>query len=302
MNTAPRRVIALGFFDGVHNGHGALLRCVTQRATELDAIPAAFTFDVHPESLIFGRTTPTLTDLPLRKELMGRYYGIHDVIVAHYDHEFMRTPWQNFVTDYLIAQWGAVHLVVGHDFRFGYRGEGNPQRLGDLCRELGIGCDVIQPVEQDGITVSSTYIRTLVAQGEMERACAFLGHPYSLSGIVTHGKKLGRNLGFPTINLTFPEGALIPALGVYATRVVVDGTTYNAVTNVGVRPTVESNGAVTAESFLLDFDGDLYGKPLRLDFYKFLRPEQQFADFDALRRAIGENVQQTRAYFQLADI
>lgn len=301
MNNTPRRVIALGFFDGVHNGHGALLRCVTQRAAERNATPAAFTFDVHPESLIFGRTTPTLTDLPLRKALMAEHYGIHDVIVAHYDHEFMRTPWQNFVTDYLIAQWGAVHLVVGHDFRFGYRGEGNPQRLTQLCEELGIGCDIIQPVEQDGITVSSTYIRTLVAQGEMERAHAFLGHPHSLCGTVSHGKKLGRSLGFPTVNLTFPDGALIPARGVYATRVTVDGTTYNAVTNVGVRPTVDPDGAVTAESFLLDFDGDLYGKTLRLDFYKFLRPEQQFADFDALSRAIRENVQQTRDYFRLAD-
>lgn len=301
MNTTPRRVIALGFFDGVHNGHGALLRRVTQRAAERNAVPAAFTFDIHPESLIFGRTTPTLTALPLRRELMAQYYGIHDVIAAHYDHEFMRTPWQNFITDYLAAQWGAVHLVVGHDFRFGYRGEGNPRRLMQLCRELGIGCDVIQPVVQDGITVSSTYIRTLVAQGEMERARSFLGHPHSLSGTVTHGKKLGRDLGFPTVNLTFPEGVLVPAHGVYATRATVDGSIYDAVTNVGVRPTVDTDGSVTAESFLLDFDGDLYGKTLRLDFYKFLRSEQQFSDFDALSRAIGENVQQARTYFQFAD-
>lgn len=298
MNT-PRRAIALGFFDGVHNGHGALLRCVTQRAAGLKAIPAAFTFDVHPESLIFGRTTPTLTDLSLRKELMSRLYGIHDVIVAHYDHAFMRTPWQRFVTDYLVAQWGAVHLVVGHDFRFGYRGEGSPQRLMELCRELGIGCDVIQPVVQDGITVSSTYIRKLVAQGEMERAHSFLGHPHSLAGTVTHGKKLGRTLGFPTVNLTFPDGALIPAYGVYATRVSVDGAAYDAVTNVGVRPTVDTNGAVTAESFLLDFDGDLYGKTLRLDFYKFLRPERHFTDTDALRREIGENARQARDFFRM---
>lgn len=286
----------------MHNGHGALLRRVTQRAAELNATPAAFTFDIHPESLIFGRTTPTLTDLPLRRELMSRYYNIHDVIVAHYDHEFMRTPWQNFVTDYLVSQWGAVHLVVGHDFRFGYRGEGNPQRLAQLCRELDIGCDIIQPVVQDDITVSSTYIRTLVAQGEMERAQTFLGHPHSLSGMVAHGKKLGRTLGFPTVNLTFPEGVLIPAHGVYATRVSADGRTYDAVTNIGVRPTVDCGGNVTAESFLLDFDGDLYGKSLRLDFYKFLRPEQQFPNHDALCRAIEENVQQARTYFRTGNV
>ncbi|MBQ3134685.1 MAG: bifunctional riboflavin kinase/FAD synthetase [Oscillospiraceae bacterium] len=301
MNTTPRRVIALGFFDGVHNGHGALLRRVIRRAAERNASPAAFTFDIHPESLIFGRTTPILTDLPLRRELMAQLYGIHDVIVAHYDHELMRTPWKTFVTDYLISKCGAVHLVVGHDFRFGYRGEGNPQRLESLCRELGIGCDIIQPVVQDGITVSSTYIRTLVAQGETERAQVFLGHPHSLSGTVTHGKKLGRTLGFPTVNLTFPESVLIPAHGVYATRVTVDGSTYNAVTNVGVRPTVDAHGDVTAETFLLDFDGDLYGKTLRLDFYQFLRPEQKFADHETLCHAIRDSAQQARAYFRSAD-
>ncbi len=301
MNHNTRRVIALGFFDGVHNGHGALLQCVVRRSAQLDATPAAFTFDIHPESLIFGRTTPTLTDPPLRKELMGRLHGVHDVIVAHYDQQMMRTPWRSFVTDYLIARCGAVHLVVGHDFRFGYRGEGNGQKLSELCAELGIGCDVIRPVVQDGITVSSTHIRTLVAQGEMERANSFLGHPHCLSGTVAHGKKLGRDLGFPTVNLTFPEGVLVPAHGVYATRVTVDGATFDAVTNVGVRPTVDSNGAVTAESFLLDFGGDLYGKTLRLDFYKFLRAEQRFAGHNALSRAISENVRQARAYFRLAD-
>jgi len=301
MNTTPRRVIALGFFDGVHIGHGALLQCVVQRAAQLGASPAAFTFDIHPESLIFGRTTPVLTDLAQRRELMARLYHIHDVIVAHYDTRMMRTPWHDFVTDYLVAQQGAVHLVVGHDFRFGYRGEGNPQRLAALCRELGLGCDDIQPVLQDGITVSSTYIRKLVAQGEVALAGSFLGHPHCLSGTVTHGKKLGRSLGFPTVNLTIPEGVVVPAHGVYATRVTVDGSTYDAVTNVGIRPTVDTDGAVTAESFLLDFDGDLYGKALRLDFYKFLRPEQQFTDLATLSQEIEENVRQAQAFFQAMD-
>ncbi len=298
MNPTHRRVIALGFFDGVHNGHGALLQCVVDRAARLGVTPAAFTFDIHPESLIFGRTTPVLTDLGQRRELMGRLYGIDDVIVAHYNKAMMRTPWRSFITDYLVTQCGAAHLVVGHDFRFGYRGEGNPKNLSDLCQELGIGCDIIQPVVQDGITVSSTYIRKLVAQGEMERANAFLGHPHCLSGVVSHGKKLGRSLGFPTVNLTFPDGVLVPAHGVYATRVAVDGRTYDAVTNVGVRPTVDTSGSVTAESFLLDFDGDLYGSPLRLDFHKFLRPERQFPDTAALSQEINLNAQQAQAYFR----
>lgn len=301
MNT-PKRVIALGFFDGVHKGHGALLRRVVQRTRELDAIPAAFTFDTHPESLILGRATPLLSTTADRADLMGRLYGIQDVVVAHYDREMMKTPWEDFITNYLVRDCGAVHVVAGHDFRFGYRGEGNPERLMLKCRELGLGCDIIHPVVQDGITVSSTYIRTLVAQGEMERARAFLGHPHTLSETVAHGKKLGSALGFPTVNLSIPNGVVVPAHGVYATRVWVDGQSHIAVTNVGSRPTVDDGDRLTVEGFLLDFEGDLYDKTVRVEFYKFLRPEEKFSGLDTLRAEIIRNVEQTRTYFRFAEL
>lgn len=301
MNT-PKRVIALGFFDGVHKGHGALLRRVAERARERNAVPAAFTFDTHPESLILGRATPLLSTTADRADLMRRLYGIQDVIVAHYDREMMKTPWEDFITDYLVRDCGAVHVVAGHDFRFGYRGEGNPERLKQKCRELGLGCDIIHPVVQEGITVSSTYIRTLVAQGEMERAREFLGHPHTLSETVAHGKKLGSALGFPTVNLSIPEGVVVPALGVYATRVLVDGQPHMAVTNVGSRPTVDDGDKLTVEGFLLDFSGDLYDKTVRIEFYKFLRPEEKFADLDALRREIARNVEQTRTFFRFTEL
>ena len=301
MNT-PKRVIALGFFDGVHKGHGALLRRVTERAQALDAVPTAFTFDVHPESLILGRATPLLSTTADRADLMRRLYGIQDVVVAHYDRSMMKTPWEAFITDYLIRDCSAVHVVAGHDFHFGYRGEGNPERLKLKCRELGIGCDIIHPVLQDGITVSSTYIRTLVAQGEMERARAFLGHPHTLSETVAHGKKLGSALGFPTVNLRIPAGVVVPALGVYATRIWVDGVPHMAVTNVGSRPTVDDGDSLTVEGFLLDFEGDLYDKTVRVEFYKFLRPEEKFPSLDALRTEIMRNVEQTRTYFRFAEL
>ena len=192
--------------------------------------------------------------------------------------------------------------MAGHDFHFGYRGEGNPERLKLKCRELGLGCDIIHPVLQDGITVSSTYIRTLVAQGEMERARAFLGHPHTLSETVAHGKKLGSALGFPTVNLRIPAGVVVPALGVYATRIWVDGAPHMAVTNVGSRPTVDDGDALTVEGFLLDFEGDLYDKTVRVEFYKFLRPEEKFPSLDALRAEIMRNVEQTRTYFRFAEL
>ena len=207
-------------------------------------------------------------------------------------------PWRDFVTDFLIRENGAVHLVAGHDFHFGYKGEGNPERLKTVCAEMGIGCDIIPKVELDGITISSTYIRTLLAQGEMERANYFLGHPHTLTDTVAHGKKLGTTLGFPTVNLHFAPGVLIPARGVYATRVCFEnGDSRPAVTNIGVRPTVDDHGSVNVEGFILDFDGDLYGQTIRMEFYRHLRGEQKFPSLEALRDEVMRNAEQTREYF-----
>ncbi|MCQ4865523.1 riboflavin biosynthesis protein RibF [Pseudoflavonifractor phocaeensis] len=294
-----KRVIALGFFDGVHRGHGALLSRVAGKAAELGAAPAAVTFDTHPENLIFGSPMPLINSPLDRAELMRRYYGIREVIVAHFDDRMMHMPWEDFITEFLVREHGAVHLVAGHDFHFGYKGEGNPDRLREKCARLGVGCDIIPKVELDGITISSTYIRTLLAQGEIERANYFLGHPHTLTDTVHHGKKLGSTLGFPTVNLRFQPGVLIPARGVYAARVWFEnGESRCAVTNVGVRPTVDSHGEVNVEGFILDFDGDLYGQTVRMEFYRYLRGEQKFPTLEALREEIMRNAEETRAYFR----
>ena len=298
MNQETKRVIALGFFDGVHLGHGALLRRVGERSGELGAVPAAVTFDTHPENRILHNSMPLLSSPADRADLMRRYYGIRDVIVAHFDERMMRLPWRDFITEYLVKEHGAVHLVAGHDFHFGYKGEGNPQRLQETCRELGVGCDIIPKVERDGITISSTYIRTLVAQGEMERAMEFLGHPHTLTNTVARGKHLGSTLGFPTVNLQFPAGVLIPAHGVYACKVCFEnGESHMAVTNVGTRPTVDDGDRVNVEGFILDFQGDLYGKNVRMEFYHRLRGEQKFPSLEALREEVMRNARETRAYF-----
>jgi len=291
-------VTALGFFDGVHLGHGSLLRRVAEVAARQGAVPAAVTFDVHPESVIMGVPVPLLNSPADRADLMRRLYGIEEVIVERFDRRMMKMPWQEFISDYLVARRGVVHVVAGHEFHFGYKGEGNPQRLREQCARLGVGCDIVQKVELGGITVSSTYIRTLIAQGEMEQANTFLGHPHILTDTVSHGKKLGSSLGFPTVNLRVPPDVLVPAHGVYASRAVFEnGESRMAVTNVGVRPTVDDDHRLNVESFLLDFDGNLYGKTIRVEFYSFLREERRFASIDHLRAEISRNVQQTRDYF-----
>lgn len=304
-----KRVIALGFFDGVHLGHAALLRRAVRRAGELDAIPAACTFDAHPAALVSRETVPLLTTPEDRGVLMARLYGIREVIIAHFNRALMTMPWDRFVTDYLAAGHGACHLVAGEDHRFGYKGEGTAEKLKALCASLGLGCDIIPAVKLEGETVSSTLIRSLVEAGELERAGRFLGHPYSLSGRVEHGKRLGSRLGFPTVNLIPDPRLLLPAYGVYAAKVWVlpEGNNhgpvragegpYPAVTNVGVRPTVDDGGKVTVESFLLDFDGDLYGRTLRLELCRRLRFEQTFDSLEALRRQVQLDAQAAAAYF-----
>jgi riboflavin kinase/FMN adenylyltransferase len=290
-------VIALGFFDGVHTGHGALLRRVAEKAGQLQAVPTAFTFDRQPAAAITGTKVPLLSSSEDRIWLMKTYYGIQEVVVANFE-SMMRMDWQDFITEYLVKDLGVVHVVAGHDFHFGYMGKGNPQRLKEKCEELGVGCDIIGKIEEDGITISSTYIRTLVAQGEMERARQFLGHPHILSDRVSHGKKLGSTLGFPTVNLRVPDRVIVPAYGVYATKVYVQDQCYMAVTNVGVRPTVEDNdGRVTVEGFILDFEGNLYGQQVRMEFYHRLRGEKKFPSLQALAEEVARNAQQTRAYF-----
>lgn len=291
------RVIALGFFDGVHKGHGALLRRTRELAEGIGATPAAVTFDAFPAQVILGQSSPLLTSPAERADFMQRLYGIQDVIIAHFDRTLMHMPWQNFVSEFLVSRHGGVHLVAGHDFRFGYRGEGTPEKLKSLCAELGVGCDIIPPMEVDGIRISSSYIRTLVAQGEMERAMDFLGHPHTLTDQVRHGKKIGTRLGFPTMNLQIPSGSVVPAFGVYATRVWVEGRSFAAATNVGVRPTVGDNRPVSVEGTLLDFSGDLYGKTVRMEFYRRIRPEQKFDSLDALRTQIARDAQSVRTYF-----
>lgn len=291
-------VIALGFFDGVHRGHGALLHCAAQRARELNARSAVFTFDRPPKEVVTGKPVYLINSTEDRRELMERIYGIDEVIFAPFDDEMMHCTWQDFVTKLLVQDHGAVHLVAGHDHHFGYKNQGTPELLVEKCRELGIGCDIIPKVEHDGVTVSSTYIRTLVEAGEMERAAEFLGHRHCLSHTVCHGQHFGRTIGIPTVNLTVPENVLVPAHGVYITRVFLpDGSSYAGVTNVGVRPTVSDSGNVTVETFLLDFDGDLYGKKLRLEFYRHLRGEIRFASAQELKEQINRDIAATRTYF-----
>ena len=293
-----KRVIALGFFDGVHKGHGELLKMTKRRAAEIGATPSVLSFDVHPDTLVFHKDVPLINSAISREEIIRRCYGIDNVVFLHFNQHVMRMPWREFI-DSLIAELGIAWIVVGHDFCFGYKGEGTAARLQEYCRENGIGCDIIPALRIDGRIVSSTYIRELIAAGDMETANRFLGHPHTLSDTVHSGYHLGTNLGAPTINMYFPDGVLVPRHGVYTAKVYLeDGSDYIAVTNIGVRPTVSDANRVSVESHLLDYSGNLYGRQARLEFFKFIRPEVKFDSYEALSAQIHADAQTAREYFR----
>ena len=282
-------IYALGFFDGVHLGHQALLDAVKALAPE--GCRGVVTFSGHPDTMVLG-TTPELINTPEDREYLLRSYGMDRIVTLPFDKKMQSTPWEDFL-ETLRREYGAAGFVCGEDFRFGAFGAGTAALLADYCAAKKLPCAVVPEQDVDGIRVSSTYIRQLLHDGDMDRATRFLGHPHVLSGTVVSGRHLGRTLGIPTANLHLPEGLAVPRFGVYACRAIAGGQVYPAVTNVGTRPTVGGHH-ITVEPWLLDYAGDLYGKEITLEFYAFLRPERKFDSLEALKAAILENAEQTR--------
>lgn len=291
-----KKVMALGFFDGLHVGHAELINKIKQRSEETGAEPAVLTFDVHPDNLVLKKKVSLINSAYDRERILERCFGINDVVVVHFNQSVMHMDWQVFL-DELIAEMNLRWIVVGHDFRFGYKGLGTAEKLREYCAQHGVGCDIIPAVRRDGVIVSSTLIRGLIENGDMEAANRYLGRPHTLTELVRSGYHLGTKMGTPTINMAFPQNVIVPRHGVYAAKAYIDGNEYLSVTNVGVRPTVSNTGGVNVESFLLDFCGNLYGHEARIDFYKFLRPEQKFNDINTLAEQIRKDAEQTREYF-----
>lgn len=292
-----KRVIALGFFDGLHVGHAALMEMTKRRAAELGAVPAVMTFDLHPDTLVKGIEVPLINAPEGRADIIRRIFGIESVIFLHFNRQIMNMPWKEFIQS-LIDELHACHFVVGHDFTFGQRGEGRADRLAEFCAENGLGCDVIDAIKIDGSVVSSTTIRTLIENGNMVKANELLGHPHSLIDTVHYGFQLGAKLGTPTINMSFADGVVVPRHGVYAAMVYLDnGEEHMAVTNVGVRPTVSGGDRVSVESYILDYEGDLYDHKVRVEFHEFIRDERKFAGIAELRAQILHDADTTREYF-----
>jgi riboflavin kinase/FMN adenylyltransferase len=302
----PRRaVLTIGNFDGIHIGHRAILRTVTDRARALDGEAVVYTFDPHPRKVLQGDRAPGLLATTEQKLELLAAAQIDLVVLEPFTTEFARTSPEAFVRECVHARVSPREVYVGYDFHFGRDREGSMRTLIELGPRLGFAVTIIPEVTIGSRDVSSTRIRELLAGGAVEEAALLLGRPYAIRGRVAHGDERGRTLGFPTANLA-PETELLPGHGVYAGRVqLLDepeaggpgparGARFGAVTNVGRRPTFKADDPPLAEAHLLDFAGDLYGRRIELAFESRLREELRFPGPDALREQIGRDVAEAR--------
>ena len=285
--SGKKTAVALGMFDGVHIGH----RAVFERAESFDehgAEAAVFTFDSESLGDKHGKSYRYVVPNSLKLDMI-RQAGIKNICCADFS-ELRNYEAEEFVKVVLAGRMNAVKVVCGPDFRFGRGAAGNVDSLRKYGAKYGFEVSTVDPVVVDGNVVSSSRIRELLSEGDVKKANALLGYRYKIKRSVEDGNHIGRTIDFPTINQSFEEGQLIPAYGVYATSVVIDGKQYDGITNIGVKPTVEKECKPLAETHILGFSGDLYGKTLEVSFSDFLRPERKFDSLDALKNQIKTDI------------
>lgn len=288
-------VVALGTFDGVHLGHQAVLRRAVEEGERSGRKVVAATFDPHPRAVLNPDAAPALlTTLELRREALMRY-GAEEVRVIGFDEDLSRKSAEEFVWDVLVGDLGVETVVVGENFRFGYRAAGGTDDLHRLMRSHG-GEALWVPIEgaNGRLEVNSTRIRALLSVGEVGPAAGLLGRPYLVRGEVAVGDKRGRTIGFPTANVVADPAQLVPDRGVYAGLARVGNKEYPACTNVGVAPTFE-RGESKVEAYLLDFDGDLYGETIDVSFVERIRAEKRFSGIAELKAQISRDVEEARS-------
>ena len=285
--TAKNRpsAVALGFFDGLHLGHIEVIK----RALLKDGLcSVVFTFNDKTSLPKFsGKKGHCIITHEQKTEIFGGL-GVERVYAPDFGDVKDYTA-REFVERILRDELNASFVVCGYDFRFGKGGEGNPETLKQLCSEYGMECEVVPAVAVDGVTVSSTAIREMITKGDIETANRFLGYELSYKLPVTQGSKIGRTIGFPTINQKIPDYMVKPKNGVYKSWTIVDGRTYRSITNIGVKPTVDYKGGAVMETHITGYDGNLYGQTVRVALREFIRDEKKFAGLEELKQQIEED-------------
>ena len=285
--------LTIGVFDGVHRGHREIIRKLTTSAHANQAPAVLLTFDPHPASVLTGQDIKCLT-MPNEKADLLADLGVDVVITQRFTRDLSTVPAQEYMLR-LKQSLDLTHLLIGYDFALGKGREGNAARLSDIGKELNYTVEVVNAISDESGVISSTEIRKLVATGNVTEAARLLGYSYSLSGPVIHGEGRGRALNIPTANIDYPKQKAIPANGIYICRATIHSEKFMAATSIGFNPTFTPDKQVpSVEAYLLDFDQDIYGQELKLEFIARLRDDLKFESIDALLQQIHDDIDKTR--------
>lgn len=290
-------VLTLGVFDGLHIGHQRIMRRVVERAKAAEAVPTAITFDPHPRAVLHPESAPPLLQTLDQRLANLELLGIEQTIVIKFDREFAASPAEEFLSAIVRDRLHAKEVYLGKGFAFGKDRGGNIELLRRLSAELGFVADEVDEVQLRGSRVSSSAIRELLLAGRINLARRMLGRPYGVEGVIIRGDRRGHTIGFPTANLK-PHNRVIPRYGVYATATLIDGSWRKSITNIGVRPTFEKDNEPSIETYIFDFDDDLYGDVLRVRFLHRIRDERKFNGIDELKTQIEKDTRVARNYFR----
>lgn len=290
-------VLTLGVFDGLHLGHQLIMSTVVERARELDAVPTVITFDPHPRAVLHPESAPPLLQTFDQKVEAFGVLGIEQTIVVRFTREFAEVRAEEFLRDVLHERLHARAVYLGRGFAFGRGREGDINLLSRVSDDLGFEAAQVPEVRLRGQRISSSLIRRTLAEGRVNLARRMLGRPYGVEGRVVRGAERGRALGFPTANL-HPQNRVIPRNGVYVTATLIDGEWRRSVTNIGRRPTFERDAEPSIETFVMGWEGDLYGDVVRVRFLSRLRDERRFGSVDELKQQIERDVERAGNYFR----
>lgn len=290
-------VLTLGVFDGLHLGHQAIMKTVVERAETIGAVPTALTFDPHPRAVLYPENAPPLLQTLDQRLANFEFLGIKQAIVINFDKKFAEQDAEIFLRDIIFERFQAKEVYLGKGFAFGKNRAGNIELLRKISQELGFVADEVSEITLRGIRISSSKIRKLLQNGKVNLVRRMLGRPYGIEGQIVHGLQRGRTIGFPTANLK-PVNRVIPKFGVYATATLIDGIWRRGITNVGVRPTFDDDSAPSIETFIFDFDGDLYGDVLRVRFLYRIRDERKFNGIEELKSQIEKDTKHALLYFK----
>ena len=296
-NISRPTVLTLGVFDGLHLGHQRIMKRVVERARAANAVATAITFDPHPRAVLHPASAPPLLQTLDQRLANLEVLGIEQAIVIPFSREFAAQPAMDFLADIIRDRLHAKEVYLGRGFAFGKDRGGNIQLLREMSSKLGFVADEVDEVQVRGVRISSSKIRDLLANGSVNLARRMLGRPYGVEGVIIRGNRRGHTIGFPTANLK-PHNRVIPRYGVYATATLIDGKWRKSITNIGVRPTFESDSEPSIESYIFDFDGDLYGDVLRVRFLYRIRDERKFNGIDELKAQIVKDTRRARNYFR----